>query len=70
MLILTVVQLYITLEFYFIYFGYISACKLVFAFVRVTTVKVIMTVCVDGVKLNYLYLILNQKEPYIGYEEN
>ena len=42
MLILTITQLDITLEFnliYFIlfYFGYISACNLVFVFVRVTT---------------------------------
>ena len=68
MLILKLVQLDITLEFYFFLiflfffiFGYISACNLVFAIVRVTTVKVIVNVCVDGVKLNYLRLILNQK---------
>ena len=64
MLILTIAQLDITLEFifYFLFFiYYISACNLVFVFVRVTTVKVIVNACADGVKLNYLYLILNQK---------
>ena len=74
MLILTIVQLDITLEFYLFYFlfyfGYISACNLVFAFVRVTTMKVIVNVCEDGVNLNYLHLILNQKEPYTDYAEN
>ena len=48
-----------SLEFYFIlfffsfHFVYISACNLVFVFVRVITVKVIVSVCEDGVKLNY-----------------
>ena len=73
MLILTIVQLYITLEFYFIFlfnFVYISACNLVFAFVRVITVKVIVSACEDGVKLNYFCLILNQKETYTDYVEN
>ena len=37
MLILTIAQLNITLEFILFYFGYISACNLVFVFVRVTT---------------------------------
>ena len=55
MLILTIVQLDITLEFFFFlfHFFYTSACNLVFAFVRVITVKVIMSVCEDRVKLNY-----------------
>ena len=73
MLILIIAQLDITMEFnliYFFYFGYISACNLVFVFVRVTTVKVSVNVCADGVKLKYLHLILNQKEPYTGYAEN
>ena len=77
MLILTIAQLDITLEFnlilyffYFYLFSYISAFNLVFVFVRVTTVKVIVNVCVDRVKLNYLRLILNQKEPYTVYAEN
>ena len=76
MLILTIAQLDITLEFYFIlyflyfFFGYISACNLVFVFVGVTTVKVIVDVCADGVKLNYLRLILNQKESYTIYAKN
>ena len=39
-------------------------------FVRVTTVKIIVNVCADGVKLNYFRLILNQKEPYTDYAEN
>ena len=43
---------------------------MVFMFLRVTTVKVIVNACADGVKLNYLRLILNQKEPYIVYAEN
>ena len=33
-------------------------------------VKVIVSVCEDGVKLNYLCYILNQKEPYTDYAEN
>ena len=52
MLILTIVQLDITLEkkFSFNFFYYTSACNLVFAFVRVITVKVTVSVCEDGVK--------------------
>ena len=52
MLILTIVQLDITLEFFFSFhfFYYTSACNLVFAFVRVITVKVTVSVCEDGVK--------------------
>ena len=37
---------------------------------RVIIVKVIVSVCEEGVKLNYFRLILNQKEPYIDYAEN
>ena len=50
MLILTIVQLDITLECYFIlfYFVYISACNLVFVFVRVTTMKVIVNYVKTG----------------------
>ena len=61
MLILTIVQLDITLEFFFssFYFVYTSACNLVFAFVCVITVKVTVNVCEDGVKLNYFRSILN-----------
>ena len=51
-------------------FGYICACNLVFVFLRVTTVKVIVNACADGVKLNYLCLILNQKEPDTVYVED
>ena len=69
MLILTITQLDITLEFHF-YCGYISACNMVFVLLRVTIVKVIVNVCADGVKLNYLHLILNQKESYTVYAEN
>ena len=39
-------------------------------FVRVIAVKVTMSVCEDGVKLNYFHSILNQKEPYTDYAEN
>ena len=72
MLILTIVQLDITLEFFFFsfYFVYTSACSLVFAFVRVIVVKVTVTVCEGGVKLNYFREILNQKKPYTDYAEN
>ena len=51
MLILTIVQLDITLEYFLIsfYFVYTSACNLVFAFVRVMIVKVTVNVCKDGV---------------------
>ena len=46
MLILTIVQLDNTLEFFlFILFFYTSPCNLVFAFMRVITVKVTMSVC-------------------------
>ena len=50
MLILTIVQLDITLEFFVFsfYFVYTSACNLVFAFVRVITVKVTVSVCEEG----------------------
>ena len=76
MLILTIAQLDITLKFnltlfyFYFYFGYISASNLVFVLLCVTTVKVIVNACTDGVKLNYLCLILNQKEPYTVYVEN
>ena len=71
MLILTIVQLDVILEFFLkIYFGDTSACNLVSVFVRVITTKVIVCVCKDGVKLNYFRLILNQKEPYTDYAEN
>ena len=60
MLILTIAQLDSTLEFnLFFFFGYISACNLDFVFMPVTIVKVIVNVCADRVKLNYLHLILN-----------
>ena len=39
-------------------------------FVHVITVKVIVSVYEDGVKLNYFHSILNQKEPYTDYAEN
>ena len=55
MLILTIVQLDITLECFFFFsfhFVYTSACNLVLAFVHVITVKVIMSVCKDEVKWN------------------
>ena len=74
MLILIIMQLDITLEFFFsfvsFYFVYTSACNLVYVFVRVITVKVTVSVCEDKVKLNYFRLILNQKEPYTDYAEN
>ena len=56
--------------FFSFYFVYTSACNLVFAFVRVITVKVTVSVCEDGVKLNYFRSILNKKEPYTDYVEN
>ena len=72
MLILKIMQLDITLDFFFFsfYFVYTSACNLVFAFVRVITVKVTVSICEDGFKLNYFRSILNQKEPYIDYAKN
>ena len=33
-------------------------------------VKVTVSVCEAGVKLNYIRLILNRKEPYTVYAEN
>ena len=72
MLILTIVQLDITLEFFFFsfYFVYTSACNFVFVFVCVIIVKVAMSVCKDRIKLNYFHSILNQKEPYTDNAEN
>ena len=73
MLILTIMKLDITLDFFFFfsfYFVYTSACNLVFAIVHVIIVKVTVSVCEDGVKLNYFCSILNRKEPYIDYTEN
>ena len=70
MLILTIVQSDIKNFPFSFYFVYTSACNLVFAFMCVITLKVTMSVCEDGVKLNYLCSILNQKEPYIDYIEN
>ena len=74
MLTLTIVQLDITPEFFFpffsFYFVYTSVCNLVFVFVRVIAVKVTMSVCEDGVKLNYFRSILSQREPYTDYVEN
>ena len=73
MLILTIVQLDIILDFFFLLsfcFVYTSACNLVSMFVSVITVKVTVSVCEDGVKLNYFHLILNLKEPYTNYAEN
>ena len=55
---------------FILFFVYISACNMVFVLLRVTTVKVIVSACTNGVKLNYLRLILNQKEPYTVYAEN
>ena len=54
--------------FFSFYFVYTSACNLVFVFVRVIAVTV--SVCEDGVKLNYFRSILNQKEPYTDFAEN
>ena len=61
-LILTIAQLDITLEFFSFYFVYTSACNLVFVFVRVIIVKVNVCVCEDRVKLNYSRSILSQRE--------
>ena len=52
MLILTIAQLYITLEFFSFYFVSTSACNLVFMFVPVIVVKVNVCVSEDGVKVN------------------
>ena len=74
MLILTMAQLNIALEFnlffYFLFFGYIISLNMVFMFICVTTLKVSVNVGADGVKLNYLRLILNKKQPYTSYIEN
>ena len=37
---------------------------------HVITVKATVSVCENGVKLNYFSSILNQKEPYTDYAEN
>ena len=69
MLVLTIVQLDITLDFFFLSFCFVytSACNLVSMFVSVITMKFIVSVCKDEVKLNYFCSILNQKEPYTDY---
>ena len=63
MLILTIAQLDITLEFFSFYYVYTSACNLVSVFLWVIAVKVFVCVCLDGVKLNDSHLILSQREP-------
>ena len=70
MLILTIVKLDIFLEFFHFYFVCTSACNLVSLFVRVISVKVNVSVCEDGVKLNYFRSIVSQREPYTDYVEN
>ena len=57
MLILTIVKLDITLEIFFFsfHFVYTSAHNLVLTFVRVITMKVIVSICKDGIKLNYFH---------------
>ena len=56
MLILTIVQLDIALEFFSLYFVF-TACNLVSMFLCVISVKVFVCVCEDGVKLNYYHSI-------------
>ena len=72
MLILIIVQLDITLDFFFLffssYFVYTSACNLVFVFVLLITVKVMVSVCEDGVKLNYFSIRFTETEPYVFVE--
>ena len=63
MLILTIAQLDITLEFFSFYSVYTSACNLVSVFLCVIAVKVFLCVCEDEVKLNYSRSILSQREP-------
>ena len=64
MLILTIVQLDITLEFFFFsfHFVYTSSCNLVFAFVRVIAVKVILSVC--GPERTLHRLCIKQREAH------
>ena len=45
------------------YFVYTSACNLVFVFVILITVKVIVSVCEDGIKLNYFSIRFTETEP-------
>ena len=70
MLILTIAQLDITLESFSFYHIYTSACNLVSVFVRLISVKIIVCVFEDGVKLNYSRLILSQRKPCIDYAKN
>ena len=63
MLILTIAQLDITMEFFSFYYVYTSACNLVSVFVCVIAVKVNMCVCEGRVKLNYSHSIMSQREP-------
>ena len=71
MLILTIAQLDIILEIFFLfYFGDTSACNLVSVVVCVIAVKGTVCVCKDRVKLNYFHSILNQKELYTDYAKN
>ena len=63
MLILTIAQFDITLEFFSFYSVYTSACNLVSVFVCVIVVKVTLCVCEDRVKLNYSRSIMSQREP-------
>ena len=58
MLILTIAQLDITIEFFSFYSVYTNACNLVYVFVCVIVVKVNVRVCEDSAKLNYSRSIL------------
>ena len=69
MLILTIVHLDITLDFFF-YSIYTSACSWVFVFLCVIAIKVFVCICEDEVKLNYSRLILSRREPCTDYVEN
>ena len=63
MLILTIAQLDITLEFFSFCFVSTSSCNLLSVFVCVIVVKFNVSVCEGGVKLNYSRSILGQREP-------
>ena len=69
MLILTTRQLDITLEFFF--FILLLQVLVIWSLCScVIAVKVIVSACEDGVRLNYIRLILSRKEPYTSYAEN
>ena len=70
MLILIIAQIDITLDFFFFYYVYTSACNLVTVVFVCDCKKVDVCACEEGIKVNYFYSIRSQREPYTDYAES